>query len=193
MTDVTHVLAALERGDPTAADQLLPLVDAELRRLAVNRLAQELGSHTVQATTLVHEALVRLAGSDHQECDWRVRAQFYAAAAEAMRRMLVENARRKRRLKPILAYPQDDTETVAVVMTDVREDVVALDDALTKLTAVDKQATDVVQLRYFAGLSFPEVAAALGLSARTAEQKWEYARAWLHCEIHESDGELSMK
>lgn len=188
MTDVTQVLAALERGDRSAADQLLPLVYAELRRLAQNRMSHETPGHTLQATALVHEVYLRLVGNDNQDREWHSRAHFYAAAAEAMRRILVENARKKRRLKHGGERERVDLETVAVVMTDVREDVLALDDALTKLAVVDKQAAEITQLRYFAGLSFPEVATALGISTRTAERKWAYARAWLHCEIHKSDG-----
>lgn len=187
MTDVTQVLEALERGDPSAADQLLPLVYGELRRLAQNRMAHESPGHTLQATALVHEAFLRLVGKNNHDREWQSRGHFYAAAAEAMRRILVENARRKRRIRHGGEQQRVDLETVAVVVTDVREDVLALDEALTKLAVVDKQAAEITQLRYFAGLSFAEIAAALGISTRTAERKWAYARAWLHCEIHGSD------
>jgi RNA polymerase sigma factor (TIGR02999 family) len=183
MSDVTHILSAIEQGDAHAAEQLLPLVYDELRLLATQKLAQEKPGQTLQATALVHEAYVRLV-SDPEGHDWDSRGHFFAAAAEAMRRILVENARRKGRHKRgggLVRHDLADIEHVAV--PEIQEDLLALDEALTKLASVDPQATQLVQLRYFAGLSIPDAAKALGVSPRTAERLWAFARAWLIREV----------
>jgi RNA polymerase sigma factor (TIGR02999 family) len=176
MSEVTRVLSAIEQGDPHAADQLLPLVYDELRRLAAQKLAQEKPGQTLEATALVHEAYLRLVDSD-QAKHWNSRQHFFAAAAEAMRRILVESARRKRRLKHGGALRR-----VAVAdhpAPDANEEILALDEALALLAAEDPLAAKVVELRHFAGLGHEAVAAALGVTVYEARQKWTYARAWL--------------
>jgi RNA polymerase sigma factor (TIGR02999 family) len=183
MNEVTRILSAIEQGDPHAASQLLPLVYDELRRLAAHRLAQQTPGQTLQPTALVHEAYLRLVG-DPEGQDWDSRGHFFAAAAEAMRRILVENARRKGRHKhggSLVRHDLGNAEQVAEPV--VHEDLLALDEALTKLASVDPQATQLVQLRYFAGLSIPDVAKALGVSPRTADRLWAFARAWLLREV----------
>jgi RNA polymerase sigma factor (TIGR02999 family) len=182
MADVTQVLSAIERGDPGAAAELLPLVYDELRKLAAQRLAQEKPGHTLQPTALVHEAYLRLVGSERQGSSppWTGRGHFFAAAAEAMRRILVENARRKRRDKHGGGAARFDVTAVDPPAPEPRDDLLALDEALTLLAAEDRQAADLVQLRYFGGLALPEAAEALGVSPRTADRLWAYARAWLH-------------
>jgi RNA polymerase sigma factor (TIGR02999 family) len=183
MTDVTRILSAIEQGDPHAASQLLPLVYDELRQLAAHRLAHQTPGQTLQPTALVHEAYLRLVG-DPAGHDWDSRGHFFAAAAEAMRRILVENARRKGRRKRgggLLRQDLNAAEELAV--PGVREDLLALDEALTKLVSVDPQAAQLVQLRYFAGLSIPDAAKALGVSPRTADRLWAFARVWLLREV----------
>jgi RNA polymerase sigma factor (TIGR02999 family) len=183
MSEVTHILHAIAEGDPQAASQLLPLVYDELRRLAAHRLAHQAPGQTLQPTALVHEAYLRLVG-EPAGSDWDNRGHFFAACAEAMRRILVENARRKGRKKRgggLSRRALDAAEEVAA--PEVREDLLALDAALTKLTAVDPQAAQLVQLRYFAGLSIPEAAEALGVSPRTADRLWAFARVWLLREV----------
>jgi len=183
MTDVTRILNAIEQGNAEAADELLPLVYEELRRLAGLKMSQELPGQTLQATALVHEAYIRLVGSDAQS--WDSRGHFFAAAAEAMRRILVENARRKRSLKS-----GGDRKRVAftdaVVATEndpYADDLIALDEALGKLSKKDKIKADLVKLRYFAGLTIEQTAESLGISTATAKRFWTYARAWLIREI----------
>jgi RNA polymerase sigma factor (TIGR02999 family) len=190
MSDVTRLLDAAAAGDPTAASDLLPLVYDELRRLAALRLAQEKPGQTLQATALVHEAYLRLVGSDPGR-PWNGRGHFFAAAAEAMRRILVESARRKNAEKRGGALHRHDAGDLPLAAPDPVEDLVALDEALNKLAATDKQAADLVQLRYFAGLSIPEAAAALGISDRTAGRLWAYARAWLRRAVEGTPGEKS--
>jgi RNA polymerase sigma factor (TIGR02999 family) len=183
MSEVTRILSALEQGDPQAASQLLPLVYDELRKLAAHRLTHQAPGQTLQPTALVHEAYLRLVG-DPEGSDWDSRGHFFAAAAEAMRRILVENARRKGRRKRgggLSRIDLDDAEQVAAL--EVREDMLALDEALTKLTSVDPQAAQLVQLRYFAGLSIPEAAKVLGVAPRTADRLWAFARVWLLREV----------
>jgi RNA polymerase sigma factor (TIGR02999 family) len=189
MADVTHLLNALEQGDSHAAGQLLPLVYDELRRLAAQRLAQEKPGQTLQATALVHEAYLRLVGKGEDQ-PWSSRGHFFSAAAEAMRRILVENARRKQSLKRGGDLARQDLKDEALIAAEPREDLLALDEALDKLASVSRPAADVVQLRYFAGLTLPETADALGISARSAGRLWAYARAWLRREV-ESCGEYS--
>lgn len=179
--DVTQVLSAIEQGDGHAAEQLLPLVYDELRKLAAVKLAQEKPGQTLQATALVHEAYLRLVDVDRVQC-WKSRGQFFSAAAEAMRRILVDNARHKKRVKHGGNLRRQDLN-VDVLADDRREqpvDLVALDDALRSLGEVDAQAAQVVKLRYFAGLTSDEAAQVLGMSPRSAQYAWTYARSWLH-------------
>jgi RNA polymerase sigma factor (TIGR02999 family) len=182
MNDVTQILSQIESGDPKAADLLLPLVYDELRKLAAAKLVQEKPGQTLQATALVHEAYLRLVGSANQ-AGWEGRGHFFAAAAEAMRRILVENARRKKRLKRSGGRSRQDLELSHVAALEPREDLLALDEALTRLAATDRTAAELVQLRYFAGLSLPEAAQTLDISPRTGDRLWAYARAWLHREL----------
>lgn len=188
MSDVTHILSQIESGDPAAAEQLLPLVYEELRKLAAAKLAFEKPGQTLQATALVHEAFLRLVASPQSHADqaashWDGKGHFFAAAAEAMRRILVENARRKGRTKHGGQRRREELDDIPVVAADVHEDLLALDIALDRLKSVNKQAVELVHLRYFAGLSLGEAAEVLGLSPRTAGRLWAYARAWLHQEI----------
>jgi RNA polymerase sigma factor (TIGR02999 family) len=178
MKDVTQVLSAIEQGDPHAAEQLLPLVYEELRRLAARQLAQEKPGQTLQATALVHEAYLRLVDVE-QARHWQSRSHFFAAAAEAMRRLLVDRARRKRSRKRggDRARVELDEENLAATLGP--DEVLAVDEALAGLAAADAQAAELVKLRYFAGLSIPEVAEALHMSPRSADRLWAYARAWL--------------
>jgi RNA polymerase sigma factor (TIGR02999 family) len=179
MGEVTRILSAMEQGDPHAASQLLPLVYDELRKLAANRLAHQTPGQTLQPTALVHEAYLRLVG-DLEGQDWDSRGHFFAAAAEAMRRILVENARRKGRRKRGGSLTRRDlVDAEQLAEPEVSEDLLALDEALTGLAAVDARAAQIVELRYFAGLSIPETAQTLGISPRTADRLWAYARAWL--------------
>ncbi|HLN07159.1 MAG TPA: ECF-type sigma factor [Acidimicrobiales bacterium] len=185
MTDVTCILSAIERGDLQAADQLLPLVYDELRKLAAQRLAQEKPGQTLQATALVHEAYLRLVGAG--DPGWGSRGHFFAAAAEAMRRILVENARRKQRHRHGGAGQRLDLDEVDLAGAAASEDLLALDEALERLAGTDPIPAQLVKLRYFAGLSMEEAAAALGISPRTAERNWTYARTWLHRAIAQDD------
>src|SRR5262249_11667914 len=179
MMSNTSLLLEAAQADPHSAEQLLPLVYDELRRLAAHRLAHEAPGQTLDATALVHEAYLRLLGAD-PEADWDSRAHFFAAAAEAMRRILVENVRRKRSPKPGGGVARQPLEGAELLAPEPREDVLALDEALTELASTDRAAANLVQLRYFGGLSIPEAAQVLGVSLRTAERLWTYARAWLH-------------
>jgi RNA polymerase sigma factor (TIGR02999 family) len=182
MNDVTRILAAIEHGDTQAAEQLLPLVYDELRKLAAAKLAQEKPGQTLQATALVHDAYIRLVEKD-QARHWDGRGHFFAAAAEAMRRILVDAARRKRRPKHGGDRRRVDADEAGDAIALPVADLLALDDALSKLAAEDKDSADLVKLRYFAGLSLAEAAEALGLPARTAGRRWAYARAWLGEEL----------
>jgi RNA polymerase sigma factor (TIGR02999 family) len=187
MSDVTRILDAAAAGDPTAAAELLPLVYDELRKLAAVRLAEERPGQTLQPTALVHEAYLRLVGGGQPDA-WNSRGHFFAAAAEAMRRILVENARRKHRLRHgggARRQPLDGCEPAPDPAPDPI-DVIALDDALDRLAAAFPRRAELVKLRYFAGLTLPEVAAVLGVSQSTAEADWTYARAWLKRELGES-------
>lgn len=183
MSEVTQILSAIEAGDPQAAAKLLPLVYEELRKLAAAKLAQEKPGQTLQATALVHEAYLRLVGSGQREKSWDNRGHFFHAAAEAMRRILVDVARQKQSLKRGGEFARQDLADFDLALPEVPEDLVALDAALTKLTATDQVAAKLVQLRFFAGLPLPEIAEMLGVSPRSADRIWSYARAWLHQEI----------
>jgi RNA polymerase sigma factor (TIGR02999 family) len=185
MTEVTRILSDLAQGDAQAAGQLLPLVYEELRKLAGARMAQEAPGHTLNATALVHEAYLRLVGPAAAS-RWDNRGHFFAAAAEAMRRILVENARRKQREKHGGNRQRIDLDAAQPAAPDARHDLVALDDALTRLEAEDPQAAKLVELRHFTGLSVEESALALGISPRTANRIWSFARAWLHRPIRKS-------
>lgn len=176
MNEVTRILADLAHGDPRAGDQLLPLVYDELRRLAAQRLAHEAPGQTLQATALVHEAYVRLVGADADK-HWAGRGHFFAAAAEAMRRILIEAARRKRRQKHGGGQRRVELPDPAAPKPD--DNLLALDEALTRLEEEDPVAAKVVELRYFAELGHEGVAEALGITVYQARQKWAYARAWL--------------
>ena len=182
MQDVTRLLDAAAAGDPHAPGQLLPLVYDELRRLAAQRLANEKPGQTLQPTALVHEAYVRLVGGDEVE-GWSGRGHFFAAAAEAMRRILVESARRRRSLKRGGDVRRVDIDSDLLAAAEPREDLLALNEALDKLATTNKPAADLVQLRYFGGLTLPEAAEALGMAPRTAGRLWAYARAWLRREV----------
>jgi RNA polymerase sigma factor (TIGR02999 family) len=185
MNDVTRLLEAIDHGDPKAAEQLLPLVYDELRGLAARKMARESEGHTLQPTALVHEAWLRLAGDEDRK--WNDRTHFFAAAAEAMRRILVDNARRKTRQRrggdqqrvelneELLAAPND-------------EQVVAVNNALEKLATVDKAKAELVKLRYFVGLTIEEAAEVRGISPATAKRHWTYARTWLYAEITSQNG-----
>lgn len=182
MSEVTRILDAVTRGDPDAATQLLPLIYAELRRLAAAHLAREAPGHTLQPTALVHEAYLRLVGPAGDR-RWNGRAHFFGAAAEAMRRILVESARRKQRVKHGGGLHRRDLEEFDVPVAPPPEDLLALDEALARLAADDAEAARVVDLHFFAGLSIEEAAEALGVSRATAYRQWAYARAWLRCEL----------
>jgi RNA polymerase sigma factor (TIGR02999 family) len=182
MSDVTRILAQIDSGDPNAADQLLPLVYDELRKLAAARLAQEKPGQTLQATALVHEVYLRLVGNGEGDQSWDNRGHFFAAAAEAMRRILVERARRKRRVRHGGEFRRLDLDGIAPAEV-AAVDLVALDEVLARLEARDPLAAQVVKLRYFAGLTMSEVAAALAVPLRTAERNWTYAKTWLHREL----------
>ncbi len=182
MSDVTRILSAIEHGDPHAAAQLLPLVYDELRTLAVQKLAQEKPGQTLQATALVHEAYLRLVG-DGEEPRWDNRRHFFAAAAEAMRRILVENARRKKTHKHGGDRQRQDLEAEALVAPEPEVDLLALDAALHRLAEQDPLKARFVELRYFAGLTGDQAAADLGMSASSADRLWVYTRAWLRREL----------
>ncbi len=181
MNEVTLILSAMDRGDLRAAEQLLPLVYDELRKLASQRLAQEKPGQTLQATALVHEAYLRLVGE--QDPGWDGRGHFFAAAAEAMRRILVDNARKKRTGKHGGAHRRRDMDRFDVADEAAPDDLLDLDEALNKLAGEDPAKAELVKLRYFAGLSVEEAAVALGISRATADRHWHYARVWLYCEL----------
>jgi RNA polymerase sigma factor (TIGR02999 family) len=186
MSDVTHILSAIERGDLKAAEKLLPLVYQELRRLAAQRLAREAPGQSLQSSDLVHEAYLRLVDQDAQ-VHWDSRAHFFAAAAEAMRRILVENARRKKRRKRGGGRLRVELEGADFLAKEPSEDLEALDEALTKLAAEDPAKAELVKLRFFAGLTMPEIAGVLKISLATAERHWTYARTWLFAELKDRD------
>ncbi len=182
MSDVTRILSQIESGDPSAAEQLLPLVYDELRKLAAARLAQEKPGQTLQATALVHEAYVRLVGGEREQL-WDNRGHFFAAAAEAMRRILVDQARRKGREKRGGGAVRVALDEIDLAAPPPSHDLLAIHEALSRLEAEDLQASQLVKLRYFAGLSLTEAAEAMGISRTTAYEQWAYARAWLRCAL----------
>ena len=183
MPDVTHLLSAIDRGDPQAAEQLLPLVYDELRRLAAQKLAREAAGQTLQPTALVHEAYLRLVGDDEGPA-WDGRNHFFAAAAEAMRRILIDNARRKRAEKRGGGkQARQELDPSEIAAPKVAEDVLVLDEALEKLAAADPPVAELVKLRYFGGLTVKQAAEVLGVSPRTADAYWAYARASLLTEL----------
>ncbi len=186
MSEVSRILSAIEAGDPHAADQLLPLVYEELRQLAAQRLAQEKPGQTLQATALVHEAYLRLVGEGREQ-HWDNRGHFFAAAAEAMRRILVDSARSKKAIRHgggRHRVPLHDSHRIM----QSPDDLLALDEALTRFAREEPAKAELVKLRFFAGFSTPEAAAALGISRATAERWWAYARTWLFSELQE-DGD----
>ena len=184
MSEVTRILSAIAQGDPGAPgpEELLPLVYDELRRLAAQKLAHESPGQTLEATALVHEAYIRLVAVEKSQ-HWDSRGHFFAAAAEAMRRILVEGARRKRSLKAGGGLLREDLDESLIAAPAVSEDLLALDEALNRLAETDKTAAELVKLRYFAGLTGKETAEVLGISERTADRIWAFARAWLLKEI----------
>jgi RNA polymerase sigma factor (TIGR02999 family) len=179
MSDVTQVLYAIEQGDPHAAGRLLPLVYDELRKLAAQKLAREQPGQTLQATALVHEAYLRLVDGEKAR-RWNSRGHFFAAAAEAMRRILVEQARRRNALKRGGQAGREELQESALVAPQPDEEVLAVHEALEQLAAIDPLAANLVQLRFFAGLNMSEAAEVLGMSVRSAHGVWAYARSWLH-------------
>ncbi len=189
MNEVTRILSGIQAGDPQAAEQLLPLVYEELRKLAAQKLAQEKPGQTLEATALVHEAYLRLVGKPAEEDshEWEGRAHFFAAAAEAMRRILIEKARRKQRPKRGGSRPQVEIELADIASPMPDEDLLALDEAMSRLAAEDPVRAKLVQLRFYTGLSNEEAAKILGISGVTAKRYWRYARAWLHREISKGD------
>ncbi len=182
MSDVTRVLSAIERGDPKAAEQLLPLVYDELRRLATAKMAHEKPGQTLPPTALVHEAYLRLVDTEKVQ-HWNSRGHFFAAAAEAMRRILIERARSKARERRGGGWKLVDFEELDIATSVSPDQLVALDDALARLADLDPIAGELVKLRYFAGLGLDQAAAALGVSTATAYRHWAYARAWLYSEL----------
>ena len=187
MSEVTSILSAIEQGDPHAAEHLLPLVYDELRRLAAQKLAQEKPGQTLQATALVHEAYLRLVDRESQQ-RWDSRGHFFAAAAEAMRRILVEQARRKGRLKRGRGHKRVDFDQMEITTDELGFDIVAVDQALTKLAGKHPEKAELVKLRYFAGCTVAEAANILRISTTTADRYWTYARAWLFRELSPEEG-----
>jgi RNA polymerase sigma factor (TIGR02999 family) len=184
MSEVTRILSAIEGGDPHAATELLPLVYEELRKLAAQKLAQEKPGQTFEATALVHEAFVRLVGADASH-PWNSRGHFFAAAAEAMRRIVIENARRKNRLKHGRGQKRVELESGCLVSEAPSLNLVALDESLSRLAESEPAKAELVKLRFFAGLTMPEAAAALDISLATAERYWTFAKSWLYADLAE--------
>jgi RNA polymerase sigma factor (TIGR02999 family) len=177
LSDATHILEALAQGDPTAADDLLPLVYQELRKLAAQKMANETPGQTLQPTALVHEAWLRLAGSNRQQ--WRGRSHFFGAASEAMRRILIDKARRKASLKRGHDQPLEELHESRIELPAPQDEILAVHEALDALASQDATAAEVVKLRYFVGMTIPEIAEALEISPRSADRHWVFARAWL--------------
>jgi len=181
MSDVTRILDRVQQGDPKAADELLPLVYEELRKLAAHRMANEAAGHTLQPTALVHEAWLRLAGSGNEH--WNNRGHFFGAAAEAMRRILVDRARQKARIRHGGELERVDLEHVNLATEDSDDTVLAMHEALDALARESPQKAEIVKLHYFTGMEYPEIARALGISLPTVERHWAYARSWLYREM----------
>jgi len=181
MSDVTRIIEAIEQGDPKAADELLPLVYEELRKLAASKMANEAAGNTLQPTALVHEAWMRLVGKENPKFGGR--AHFFAAAAEAMRRILIDRARRKRALRHGGGQARMDIEQIDVASPEADDQLLAVDEALGKLAAQDPIEAELVKLRYFVGLTVEEAASLLDISPRTAQNYWAHARTWLYHEI----------
>jgi RNA polymerase sigma factor (TIGR02999 family) len=181
MSDVTHILNAIEQGDSKATAELLPLVYGELRKLAASKMANEAPGQTLQPTALVHEAWLRLAGSANQS--WDSRAHFFGAAAEAMRRILIENARRKKALRHGAGQARLDVQEFEIAAPAPDNEMLAIDEALNKLAALDKDKAELVKLRFFIGMTIEEASRVLRISEATAKRWWVYARAWLHAEV----------
>jgi RNA polymerase sigma factor (TIGR02999 family) len=181
MNDVTHILNAIEQGDPRAASQLLPLVYGELRKLARCKMANEPPGQTLQPTALVHEAWLRL--TDGKDEPWDSRAHFFGAAAEAMRRILIENARRKQALRHGAGQARLDVQDLEIAAPATDGEMLDIDEALNKLAALDKQKAELVKLRFFVGMTIEEAASVLGISEATAKRWWVYTRTWLYTEV----------
>ncbi|MGH7941355.1 MAG: sigma-70 family RNA polymerase sigma factor [Limisphaerales bacterium] len=184
MSDVTRILQSIESGDAKAAEELLPLVYGELRKLAAAKMANESSNQTLQPTALVHEAWLRLTGNENVK--WNGRAHFFGAAAEAMRRILIDNARRKRALRHGGGQQRLDIEAVEIATREKEDELLAMNEALEKFAALDKPKAELVKLRYFVGLTIDESAEILSISVPTAKRWWAYARAWLFCQIQNS-------
>jgi RNA polymerase sigma factor (TIGR02999 family) len=185
MSEVTRILSAIEQGDPHAAEQLLPLVYDELRRLAAQKLAREKPGQTLDATGLVHEAYLRLVGADTEQ-HWDGRAHFFAAAAEAMRRILVDNARRKQAERHGGGWQRHELLDAELAIDSTGDDFFGVDEALSRLAVREPEIARLVEMRFFAGLTLTEAARCLGISERTAHRHWAYARAWLRRELDRS-------
>jgi RNA polymerase sigma factor (TIGR02999 family) len=193
MSELTRILSAIDQGDPHAAEKLLPLVYDELRKLAAQKLTQEKPGQTLQATALVHEAYLRLVASGDASAPrvqlWTSRGHFFAAAAEAMRRILIDQARKKKSRKRGGDLERHPIEEVEIAAPAPAVDLLAVNEALDKFEQLDKLAAALVKLRYYAGLTIPQAAQALGISSTTADRHWAYARAWLHAELKKGDAE----
>ena len=187
MNDVTRLLSAIDQGDPQAAGRLLPLVYDELRKLAAQRLAQEKPGQTLEATALVHEAYLRLVDVEKAQ-RWNSRGHFFAAAAEAMRRILVEQARHKRSAKAGGQLRRAELHEEQLAAPSRGVDLIALDEALNKLAGLDSRKAELVKLRFFAGLTIRQAAAALGIAESTADADWAYAKSWLRLELTDASG-----
>jgi RNA polymerase sigma factor (TIGR02999 family) len=193
LSEVTRILSAIEQGDPHAAEQLLPLVYDELRQLAAQKLAQEKPGQTLEATALVHEAYLRLVVPARSACQppvekhWNTSGHFFAAAAEAMRRILIDQARHKQSQRQGGGRQRQDLEHLQIAAAEPSLDVLAVNEALERFEKVDPLKSRLVKLRYFAGLTIPQAADALGISSTTADRYWAYARAWLHAELKKDD------
>jgi RNA polymerase sigma factor (TIGR02999 family) len=186
MGEVTRILSAIEQGDPSAVEQLLPLVYDELRVLAAQRLAHEQPGQTLQATALVHEAYLRLVGGEQVQL-WDSRRHFFAAVAEAMRRIMIDRARDKRRLKRGGSWRRLRLDDLDLSVADPPDDLPAIDEALQKLSQEDPLCAELVKLRFFAGLTLKDVATTLGIGRRTADRYWAFARSWLYDELSKAD------
>ncbi|TWU22597.1 ECF-type sigma factor [Bythopirellula polymerisocia] len=184
MADVTQILSQIEAGDPSAADQLLPLVYEELRKLAAAKLAHEKPGQTLQATALVHDAYLRLVDVEKAQ-QWNSRGHFFGAAAEAMRRILIDNARRKRRLVHGGEFKRIELDEACSIEDKCSEDILIVDEAISKLEAESSEKSELVKLRYFAGMTLSEAAEAMGISRSTADRYWAYAKVFLFCELED--------